>query len=555
MSLQQRELASFTEWDANDILRPMICPCARLLLAICLFASGSIGAQSVRGSADSARTVFDPIFVASPQFQRVRTLEILGLERVSLIGSASASFRPHDSSRALQWRWLRPRLESTWNSDIPYSMNDGAPWAGRGLTFLLGGGVAGSMGSARFIVSPEIWRTQNTTFAVLPGRDSLRSGFASPFFDGRMSLDLPVRFGYRPTTAVGLGESSVWWVTRRVQFGISSESQWWGPGVRNALVLSNHAGGFPHAFVSPAKPITTRFGHVQGKWIVGALGESRFFDTRTDNDLRSLSGAIITFTPATDSGLVVGLARVVYSRLNDVTSLPLRAFDVILRRGGHDDVPPASHAASEQITALFGRWVMPHTGAEVYGEWGRLLLPASIRAFLLAPQFTQGYTIGTQWLPVADARSRLRVQLELTNLEQSPTSRDGDTISFYASGVVQHGYTHRGQVLGAAIGPGSSSQWLAVDLLRDAWSAGVYAGRIRWNTDAYYLQPTSVTPSSYDVSLLAGFRSDLTFGRSAVAVEATWQDRLNFLFQNAQYGFSTSDVFDRQNWTVRVRYY
>jgi hypothetical protein len=198
---------------------------------------------------------------------------------------------------------------------------------------------------------------------------------------------------------------------------------------------------------------------------------------------------------------------------------------------------------------------MPASSAEVYGEWGRLRLPVSLRSLLVAPQFTQGYTVGAQWLPPLRPQTRLRLQVELTNLEQNPTSAAADTISFYSSSVIAQGYTHRGQVVGAAIGPGSSSQWLAMDLLQSNRSLGAFVGRIRWNTDAYYLQPTSVTPSSYDVSIFAGLRGDLRLARRLVAAEAVWQHRLSFLFQNASYGFSTSEAFDKRNTTLRVRVY
>jgi hypothetical protein len=48
--------------------------------------------------------------------------------------------------------------------------------------------------------------------------------------------------------------------------------------------------------------------------------------------------------------------------------------------------------------------------------------------------------------------------------------------------VIQ-GYSHEGQVLGAAIGPGSSSQYLGVGYLAPRWQTGIFAERIRWQND------------------------------------------------------------------------
>ena len=79
-------------------------------------------------------------------------------------------------------------------------------------------------------------------------------------------------------------------------------------------------------------------------------------------------------------------------------------------------------------------------------------------------------------------------------------------------------------------------------------------GRIRWNTDAYYLQPIGQVESA-DVSVFLGVRGDArALGRN-VAAEVWLQRRLNFLFQNAAYGYSTSGTFDKHNITTQLRIY
>ena len=70
-----------------------------------------------------------------------------------------------------------------------------------------------------------------------------------------------------------------------------------------------------------------------------------------------------------------------------------------------------------------------------------------------------------QWVQASDRNARLRIQTEITNLEPSSTFRHRTPFSSYASQGVPQGYTHKGQVLGASIGPGASSQWLALDRL------------------------------------------------------------------------------------------
>jgi hypothetical protein len=145
------------------------------------------------------------------------------------------------------------------------------------------------------------------------------------------------------------------------------------------------------------------------------------------------------------------------------------------------------------------------------------------------------------------------LQVEFTNLEQSPKSAVTNNNSFYTSPVVPQGYTQRGQVIGAAIGPGSSSQWFALDRLDRSFDLGVFAGRIRWDTDAYYTQFTSISYLSYDASVFSGIRASVRkFGRE-IAAEYWAQRRFNYLFQNRFFGYGREPVFDKPNVTLRLR--
>jgi hypothetical protein len=525
-----------------------------------MLGAGHAHPQELAGVGDTLRRDVKPIVVGSPQDDRHRTLQLLGVRDVfgTLIRSASATAMDTAvaSGERLRWLWLRPHLDLTWNSGMAFSLNDGPQWTGRGLSAAFSGGLRASVGKAHMILLPQIWTTANEGFPVLPGLDPQRDPFASPWHAGLISADLPQRFGYQRTTAFDLGESAAWLTVRGLSAGVTTESQWWGPGIRNALLMSNNAGGIPHAFVRTAAPIRTGAGDFEAKWLIGTLTESRFFDSDSLNDLRSLSGAVVTFTPILEPHLTVGAARVVYASIPGVGALPGRALDAFGRWGEGSNVTAASHGrAAEQLTSLFGRWVFPASSAEVYGEWGRIVLPASLKSLLVAPQFTQGFTVGMQWLPEINPQARLRLQLEMTNLEKSPTSRAADTLSFYVSSVVPQGYTHRGQVIGAAIGPGSSSQWLALDYLKGNRNAGVFAGRIRWDTDAYYTQPTSVVYLAYDVSIFAGLRASARIFDRETAAELWVQQRYNYLFQNPDYGYSRDAAFDKRIVTAKLRFY
>jgi hypothetical protein len=288
---------------------------------------------------------------------------------------------------------------------------------------------------------------------------------------------------------------------------------WWGPGIRNAIVMSNNAPGFPHLFLRSRRPIATRIGWLEGTWIAGGLSESPYFDNDPANDLRSLAGLALSWRVRWIPGLSVGGTRVVFAPAGGWGDIPLRLFNVFARVGRPNARPLSDSTVvpgRDQISSLFARWVFPDDGLEVYAEWSRAELPVSLRDLLTAPNHTQGYTFGLQWAhPLSQRPAALKLQVETTYLEQSPTFRDRPEGTYYTSRAVIQGYTQRGQIIGAAIGPGASSQWFAFDYLPERWRIGMIGGRIRWENDALYALPGGPPNDAYcshDVSLFAGVR-------------------------------------------------
>lgn len=466
--------------------------------------------------------------------------------------------REHVVRRVCTVRWapVRPTFEVAWSSDLPVQRNDGGVWTGRGATLYGAAGARAECGRVRIAIVPEVWYAQNRAFAVVSVDVPGKSGFVNPFFAGSgWSGDLPVRFGNASMLVIEPGQTSLEIDAGPVTVGVATESQWWGPAMRNALIMSNHAAGIPNAYLRTSRPVRSPIGDLAARWMVGALTESRFFDFDARNDMRSLSGLVITLTPRVDSNVTLGAARVVYAPVPGVAALPARFLDAVTRWGEGGDVRAATFGrAAEQMVSLFGRWVLPPSGFEAYLEWARVVLPTSLRGLLLAPQYSQGYTMGVQWLGEDAPRTRAwRIAGELSNLEQPLSSRSVSPPSFYVSGVVPHGYTHRGQPIGAMIGPGSSSQWVAVDRLGRRLSLGGFVGRIRWNNEAFYRSFTGLSIWAHDISLYAGLRASRPLGGSMLSAELTAEQRLNYLFQSATNGFEPDRTFDLNNVLLRFR--
>jgi hypothetical protein len=86
-------------------------------------------------------------------------------------------------------------------------------------------------------------------------------------------------------------------VPAALRLGLSTENRWWGPGVRNALVLGSQGPGFGHFFIESREPWVTRAGSFEAQYLLGLLRESKFFDYDASNDQRSLSAAAVTWRP------------------------------------------------------------------------------------------------------------------------------------------------------------------------------------------------------------------------------------------------------------------
>ena len=191
----------------------------------------------------------------------------------------------------------------------------------------------------------------------------------------------------------------------------------------------------------------------------------------------------------------------------------------------------------------------------MYGEWGRTRLEPNLRQFVVAPNHTQGYTVGMQWRG-GDSTGGLRVQGELTQLEQSATFRDVPLGSWYTSERVIQGYTNRGQSLGASIGPGSSGQWLAIDYLKSEWRLGTFLGRARLNQDVHnhYPFPSYVAYCNMDVSVYSGLRGARTGGFGLITAELSTQNRRTPFFQNGGGCPNNGDRLDLRNTTISVTF-
>ena len=101
-------------------------------------------------------------------------------------------------------------------------------------------------------------------------------------------------------------------------------------------------------------------------------------------------------------------------------------------------------------------------GLDIYLEWGKDDYSPNSDSYLRYPFHTEGWTFGIQKSFLFRKYYGL-IQIELTHLE---CSADYDRIinwytTFYGHHKIIQGYTNKGQWIGAGIGTGGNSQYLA----------------------------------------------------------------------------------------------
>ena len=406
--------------------------------------------------------------------------------------------------------------------------DDGPAWNGRGANYFVRSGISADFAWFHAVLAPELWYAQNKPFEVFPSADTSRNSFASPWYVAPNSIDLPSRFGTRSFSELDLGASALWATVGPVDAGVSASTQRWGPGERGTLILGADAPGIPRAFVRTSRPIRTTIGAFSGAWFLGTLTESRFFDDSTSNDRRGISALNVAWSPSDSSAFVIGLAHAAQRAGDYFTS--------------SSDSSRKIHGPAQQINEIYAQFRDPFSGIRAWAEVGRAGRLPKDKQFFAIPYQGLVYVVGAD-RALTSRRGTVLISFEAANLEQPTDIRGASKQDFYTSADIPQGWSHRGQPLGYATGPGSNSQWLSVDWISRNWSLGAFADRARWNEDAFMRQYLPY-PNRHDVTVRGGIHAGVVWRGTEFSLEGAIGHRLNYLFQNATFlpGYRTVDV-------------
>jgi len=192
------------------------------------------------------------------------------LKRDHWVSTGPVSFgNGHGAFQILPLTW-----QQQFNSDHPYGWNDGAMIPAKGYQTMVSGGFFFKYGPLSIQLRPEFVYAANPNF----------NGYANGHNDVDLTnyyayhdfIDLPERFGTGAYNKAYWGQSSIRLTFGPVSFGLSNENIWWGPGIRNSLILSNNAPGFKHITLNTVRPIKTYIGSFEGQIFAGRLESSGY---------------------------------------------------------------------------------------------------------------------------------------------------------------------------------------------------------------------------------------------------------------------------------------
>jgi hypothetical protein len=364
-------------------------------------------------------------------------------------------------------------IQQQYNSHHPYGWNDEAMIPARGYQSMISGGFYLKFGPLSIQLRPAYVYAANLDF---DGSTNL-----SP------EIDLPPRFGNTPYKQVSWGQSSIRLTAGPVSLGLSNESLWWGPGIKNSLILTNNPPGFKHLTFNTVRPIKSFLGYFEGQVIAGRLEPSGLqsqtnISTPDPSEWRYFTGFNINYHPKWVPGLTLGLTRTFNSYNNYVKKLAdyipfFYPYQKATSAGAGDPIP------RDQLTSVYARWLFVKAQAEVYFEYGLNDNSYDLRQFINRPDMSRAYQFGfRKVVSLSKENQHILFAAEITQMSQ-PVDRivEGHG-NWYIHSEVLAGHTNKGKILGAGIGPGGNSQSLDV-----SWVSGLK--RIGISFDRYEHTP------------------------------------------------------------------
>jgi len=367
-----------------------------------------------------------------------------------------------------------------YSSHHPYSRNNGSMIPNRGYQQLISFGFHAELGPLSIQFKPESVYAENRNFEGFP--DSHYGSIWSRRYSLWNYIDMPERFGENAYKKSLFGQSSIRLNYSGLSLGLSSENIWWGPSIRNSIMMSNQAQGFNHITFNTTRPLKTFIGNFEWQVVTGRLegsgfrppvpgqtvGISNYYNPKKD-DWRFYQGLTLSYSPKWVDGLSLGVIRWIqtYGEFATKNRDYFPVFDGLFRKNDKYGLFDGSlELERDQAAGIFGRWVWQDAKAEIYGELNYNDAKYNLRDLMLDSDHARAYTVGFNKVFKKNQASKIyKVSYERTMMQQTSSRLLRNAGSWYLHSSVRHGYTNNGEVLGAGIGPGSNSQYFELSMI------------------------------------------------------------------------------------------
>ncbi len=428
-------------------------------------------------------------------------------------------------------------LQNNLNTRLPYGENNGAAWYGRGYTTEFSGGFYLKSDYFSVNVQPHIIYQQNEDFLhprFIPRDPNGNILYAAEGIEFR--YDAPFRFGPDPYTTFDTGHSSIRLHYGKAEAGISTEPLWWGPMERYPLIMSNNAAGMTHVFAGTRKPVKLPWiGNIQMKWLGGYPDESEYYAGAEAGRTRFVNMLNLTYSPSIFPNLTIGAIRASYI-YQDGGFSPSQVVNFFNIFESSNAANLQGEDSQDQLASAYLHILFPEARAEIFAEFAREDFSLDARDVLNEPGHNSGYAFGFQKISHAPYVDFVKTHLEFTNLTTPQLEQVRPQTFFYTHSRIRQGHTNNGQIMGAAIGPGSNSQYFAIDAYKDSYKIGFFARRLIDNDNFHFEQGSRSLAPPREFGDYFRHRVDLSFG-------------LNFL-----YGPGPFYINGRMSWTKAYNY-
>ncbi len=412
-----------------------------------------------------------------------------------------------NTKKSIQLKLLPIEYIVEYNSHHPYNRNNGSMIPNKGYQHIFSAGFFGKLGPLEFQFNPEHHYSENKPY------EGFWEGHYDYIWKERYELwnfiDIPERFGEKSHNRKLLGQTSISLNYKNISIGISNENLWWGPSKRNSIMMSNHAEGFRHISFKTNKPIQTFVGNFEWQIITARLeasgytppnpqkefeGQKLYVPKINQNgridDWRYYQAGVFTYSPKWISGLNIGFIKWVqmYRGLieGDYWWMPGRPnyfplFGNLFRK---NDSNVEHEEQTDQAAGLFFRWLWIDSKFEIYGEFHRNDAIYNVRDFLVDSDHSRATTFGFSKILNSNDSDYI-FSWEWTQLEASAGNLIRRGGSWYEHSRVFHGYTNKGEVIGAGIGPGSNSHYFSIEKIKGFKKIG-FAFEIIDNDNDFY---------------------------------------------------------------------